>query len=419
MLGISPDEVLVQLSEDKAVFEEVVQPSLVHYDMWDGNLFVKEKHISGIIDWERAMWGEAFMDDRFRRHTRNNDFLRGFGKEVFTKDEMKRIYWYDVLLYLTMMTEGSYRGYEDDSQYRWAKEMFEAAWKEIETSATDGKNGGFGAVGRMPDVDENSPVCYMDSDHVFIAAILNKIAGEYQEILKDKLTGIYVHGSIAFGCFNWEESDIDFVVVVKDMLSPEEKEKLIMVLLDWDKAAPHGGFEMSIVLERYCNPFIYPTPFELHFSNRHKERCKQDLKKYCEGMHGLDKDLAAHFTVIRKVGKVLCGKNIPDVFGKVPREDYLDSIKCDVSDAVNEITKEPVYMILNLCRILAFTEENAVISKKQGGEWGMRNLPKIRVPVVRKALQSYCGSGIFREEEKQLKSFAEYMTKRINGDVLD
>lgn len=72
---------------------------------------MKEKHVSGIIDWERAMWGEALMDDRFRRHTRNADFLKGFGKETFTEAEMRRIYWYDILLYLTMMTEGAYREY--------------------------------------------------------------------------------------------------------------------------------------------------------------------------------------------------------------------------------------------------------------------------------------------------------------------
>lgn len=135
VIGVSPDEILKRLSADKKIFEEVTQPSLVHYDMWDGNIFTEEKHISGIIDWERALWGEAFMDDRFRRHTRNNDFLRGFGKEEFTKEEMRRICWYDILLYLVMMTEGAYRGYEDDSQYKWAREMFFASWEEIKNSA--------------------------------------------------------------------------------------------------------------------------------------------------------------------------------------------------------------------------------------------------------------------------------------------
>ncbi len=127
-IGIPASVILESLSREWQNFDSVTQPTLVHYDMWDGNIFVKDGHISGIIDWERAMWGEAFMDDRFRRHTRNPDFLRGFGKESFSGEEMRRIYWYDVLLYLVMMTEGAYRGYEDDSQYRWAKTMLEDAW---------------------------------------------------------------------------------------------------------------------------------------------------------------------------------------------------------------------------------------------------------------------------------------------------
>uniref|UniRef100_UPI00405627CD phosphotransferase family protein n=1 Tax=Acetatifactor sp. TaxID=1872090 RepID=UPI00405627CD len=132
VIGVSDREILSGLETHRRVFEEVAQPTLVHWDMWEGNIFIKDKQISGIIDWERAMWGEAFMDDRFRRHTRNEDFLKGFGKTTFTQEEWCRIGWYDVLLYLTMMTEGAYRGYEDDGQYRWVKPLFEASWSELQ-----------------------------------------------------------------------------------------------------------------------------------------------------------------------------------------------------------------------------------------------------------------------------------------------
>lgn len=129
-LGVSADEVLTRLEQEKELFTEVTQPVLVHWDMWEGNIFVKDKHVCGVIDWERALWGEAFMDDRFRRHTRNADFLKGYGKEAFSLKEKKRILWYDIYLYLTMMTEGAYREYEDDEQYRWVRPLFEESWNE-------------------------------------------------------------------------------------------------------------------------------------------------------------------------------------------------------------------------------------------------------------------------------------------------
>lgn len=129
---ISGKELLALLEKDHDIFAEVNVPSLVHYDLWEGNIFVKDLKISGLIDWERALWGDSLMEDRFRRHTRNNDFLQSFGINVLTDTQMRRIYWYDILLYLTMMTEGQYREYEDDSQYQWVAPLFQASLRKLQ-----------------------------------------------------------------------------------------------------------------------------------------------------------------------------------------------------------------------------------------------------------------------------------------------
>lgn len=114
-----------RLEKDKASFDGIRNASLVHWDMWEGNVFVKDGHVSGIIDWERALWGEPFMDDRFRMHNRGKHFLEGFGQTTFSDDESIRMRWYDVILYLTMMIEVYYREFEDKGQYFWAREMLE------------------------------------------------------------------------------------------------------------------------------------------------------------------------------------------------------------------------------------------------------------------------------------------------------
>ena len=113
-----------------SAFSEVREASLVHWDMWEGNVFVQDGHVSGIIDWERAIWGEPFMDDRFRRHTRRQAFLKGFGQERFSENEKTRLFWYDVILYLTMMIEVFYREFEDQGQYTWARSMLTEVLEE-------------------------------------------------------------------------------------------------------------------------------------------------------------------------------------------------------------------------------------------------------------------------------------------------
>ena len=59
-----------------------------------------------------------------------------------------------------------------------------------------------------------------------------------------------------------------------------------------------------------CRPFIYPTPFELHFSVAHLYWYGKDPDDYISKMKGEDKDLAAHFTIITHRGKCLYGAPI-------------------------------------------------------------------------------------------------------------
>ena len=49
------------------------------------------------------------------------------------------------------------------------------------------------------------------------------IKDRYHTLLQDNLVGIYLHGSLAAGCFHWERSDIDFLVVVRRPLTVDKK----------------------------------------------------------------------------------------------------------------------------------------------------------------------------------------------------
>lgn len=244
--------------------------------------------------------------------------------------------------------------------------------------------------------------------------VLKCISKEYKNILRDNLIGIYVHGSIALNCFNFDKSDIDYIVVVNNPLTEDVKLKLMDITIDLNKQAPPKGLEMSIVLKEYCTNFIYPTPFELHFSNRHVDWYNNDSKDYCKKMIGFDKDLAAHFTIIKNSGVVLYGLPINEVFLDVPKENYLDSIKNDIYDAKSEIYDNPMYIILNLCRVLAYVRNDLILSKKQGGEWGISNLDRCYHKIVNDALYSYKTKEIMKVEEEKANTFCEYMLNEIN-----
>ena len=242
--------------------------------------------------------------------------------------------------------------------------------------------------------------------------LLDQISETFQEILKENFVGLYVHGSIALQCFNWDKSDIDFIVVVNEKLSHDSKRLLMDAVVKYNVSAPAKGLEMSIVLKEVCTKFTYPTPYELHYSNAHKDWYKGDPEDYCNRMNGEDPDLAAHFTIIKNCGITWYGQPIDDVFGNVPKADYLDSIKKDVAFAQDNMSDNPIYFVLNLCRVLAFIKDGLILSKEQGGHWGMESLDSQYHKVIKYALQCYSSDDQMRTD-KEVEKFGDYVARMI------
>ena len=246
-----------------------------------------------------------------------------------------------------------------------------------------------------------------------IDTLINSFVERSKDILQDNLVGIYLHGSLAMDCFNPQRSDIDLIIVVNNSLSDSIKREYMEMVVEHNTKAPKKGIEMSVVLKKACKPFVYPTPFELHFSAGYLDWYKEDPDDYIHEMKGTDKDLAAHFTIINKRGKCLFGLPINEVFLEVPASDYMNSIWYDVEHAKKEIKHHPMYLTLNLARVLAYKEEGLVLSKKEGAEWAINNLPEEYHPLIRNAFSDYVESIDIVYDKKLAKHYARYMIRRI------
>ena len=244
-------------------------------------------------------------------------------------------------------------------------------------------------------------------------SLINGFVEQSKKILRDNLVGVYLHGSLAMGCFNPQKSDIDLIIVVEKPISDSVKRAYLDMVVQFNASAPKKGIEMSIVLREVCKPFVYPTPFELHFSAGYLEWYTDDPDEYIREMNGTDKDLAAHFTIINKRGRCLYGAPIKDVFAEVPDGDYMDSIWFDVEGAAEEITEYPMYLTLNLARVLAYKEEGLVLSKKEGGTWALEHLPAEYLPLIADAMREYSESAEIVYDENLAKRYAEYVIKKL------
>ena len=75
-----------------------------------------------------------------------------------------------------------------------------------------------------------------------------------------------------------------------------------------------------------------------------------------------------------------------------------------------------MYLILNLARVLAYLKEKKVMSKQEGGMWGLKTLPEQYHPLIRSALQEYESEDDVQYDQELAKSYAAYMLDQITGE---
>lgn len=250
---------------------------------------------------------------------------------------------------------------------------------------------------------------------------------EFKQITLDTIStnvvGIYVHGSVAMHSFNPASSDIDILVILSKPLTEEKKKNYASKMIAFSNDLHVGkGLEMSVILEKNVKNFVYPTAYEFHFGYDKLEQYKAGFID--GGQNDPDPDLAAHFVITKARGVCLYGEPIANLFPDIPKEYYLKSITQDaewsfgnLSQGPNEGTgRIPPYAVLNYCRVLAFIDEGLITSKREGGEWGLKNLSIQYHPLIQAALQEYAQTDSSEAIDlKLLKEFNVFAIERIRS----
>ena len=134
VLPLAYDDLLSFARSKYDCLRSVTTPSLVHWDLWDGNIFVDPatRAITGIIDFERALWGDPLMEVGFGAFGDNPHFRAGYGEDLLAvPGASTRKTLYNIYLYLIMVIECTYRQYETQDQETWARAMLAAALEKL------------------------------------------------------------------------------------------------------------------------------------------------------------------------------------------------------------------------------------------------------------------------------------------------
>lgn len=234
------------------------------------------------------------------------------------------------------------------------------------------------------------PFDYTGDKAVEVNEVMAQLESSFAVRIGCNLKGLYLHGSLAMGCFRPWSSDIDLLAVVHETIHRAEK----FALVDDIMAIAEGGcefrsIEFSIVTANEAVRAAHPIQYILHYSNHWHQAYKHGMAELVIA-GGPDEDLAAHFMVIKHRGIVLLGVPIPDTFGPVACEDYLKAVWYDISNSQQEAGRKPAYTLLNLCRTWMYLETGRVGSKLEGGRWAVcRQEMSSFEPSIQAAVEEY------------------------------
>ncbi|MFG3340276.1 phosphotransferase family protein [Glycomyces sp. NPDC048151] len=126
------EEIRALVAAEKDLLDEVERPALVHFDLWDGNIFVVQDEsgwrVEAFIDGERALYGDPIAEVvslAFGSDAEQAAAVEGFLGRGMTPGEERRLALYRVYLMLILIAECEVRGFDDEQtehQRGWSTE---------------------------------------------------------------------------------------------------------------------------------------------------------------------------------------------------------------------------------------------------------------------------------------------------------
>ena len=86
-------------------------------------------------------------------------------------------------------------------------------------------------------------------------------------------------------------------------------------------------------------------------------------------------------------------------------------------EAREEILEQPMYITLNLCRVLAFCRDGLCLSKQEGARWAMEHLSAEYASIISDALSCYQTNREMVIEAESGKAFADRMLAAVKEAI--
>lgn len=216
---------------------------------------------------------------------------------------------------------------------------------------------------------EHPPTPYPDINEV-LSDLLRRVDG----ILGDHLVGMYLFGSLAAGDFQYERSDIDFVVLTNDLLPAHFVSQLEAMHTD----LASSGSKWAVKLE---GAYLPRAVLRRHNAQHPPVPLLNEAKFSMEVLSG---DWIIQRHQLRTHDARVAGPSLRDLIDEIRSEDLQWAVLDSFDQWWSPMLVDPSrlhdtgyqpYAVLSMCRSLYTLETGRPISKTDAARWALASLP--------------------------------------------
>lgn len=246
-----------------------------------------------------------------------------------------------------------------------------------------------------------------------INRLLESLLSRIREVLGGKLTGLYLYGSLVWGDFDRDVSDIDLLAALSDDLTEEELEGLRAMHADF--ANSHREWDDRIEVQYYSTSAL--RSFKTKSAPMAVISPGEPLQIVEAGRQWL-----TNWYFVQDYGVTLFGPPPHTFIEPIAKEEFIEAVKEHALEwreyVRNTLQSRPYqgYAILTMCRALYTLTNGEQASKIKAARWARKELPEYS-RLIDKALHwrsDYRNRDIPHEETyPETEEFVLYVSGRI------
>jgi predicted nucleotidyltransferase len=206
-----------------------------------------------------------------------------------------------------------------------------------------------------------------------INALLKDLLSRMQDILGEKLLGLYLYGSLVWGDFDEDISDIDMLAVLDSDLM--ESERTVLKKMHEKFAQDYPAFDNRIEVQYLAKEGL--KTFKTQES-------PMSVISPGEPFHTIkvNKDWLMNWYFVQEYGVILFGPHPEQFIDYISKDEFIETVRKHALDWQEYVkhTKHSRpyqgYAIMTMCRSLYTIKNGEQISKKKAAEWVAKQFPE-------------------------------------------